>query len=80
MYSEPIGELVTIKPEELLPVSSSWWRDVPPKIIGMILEVEDYAIAQREARVHVITDVPGLASRICWIPVDKLDYLDTTSA
>ena len=80
MYSDAVGELVTIEPEELMPVSGPHWRDAPPKIIGMILEVEDYAIAQREARVHVITDVPGLANRICWIPVDKLDYLDTANA
>ena len=82
MFSEAIGELVTIEPEELMPVSSSRWWDAPPKIIGMILEVEDYAVAQvqREAKVHVITDVPGLASRICWIPVDHLHYLDPANA
>jgi len=80
MFSDAIGELVTIKPEELLPGTSFRGAGVPPRIIGMILEVEDYAIAQREARVHIITDVPGLASRICWIPVEALDYLDPANA
>ena len=80
MFSDAVGELVVIDPAQLMPVTSDHWWDAPPKIIGMVLEVEDYAVAQREARVHVITDVPGLASRICWIPVDHLHYLDTTSA
>ncbi len=82
MYNcDAVGELVTIAPEMVFPAHATpadppW----PSPIIGMILEIDDYAITHREAKVHIITDIPGMASRICWVPVDHLDYLDTTNA
>ena len=79
MFSESVGKLVVIDPAQLMPPMSVHWWAAPPKIIGMILAIPGLH-QQREAKVHVITDVPGLANRVCWIPVDHLDYLDTVNA
>ena len=78
MFTDAVGELVAIQPEELMPVVSPHWRAAPSKIIGMILEVEKlpWIGSRPEARVHVITHVPGLASRICWLSIDKLEFLN----
>lgn len=69
MYSQDaVGELVTIDPLMMPYVASS-------PIIGLVLEIDDEAPLQREAKVYITSAVPGIANRACWIPVEYLDYL-----
>jgi len=75
MYSQDaVGQLVTIDPVMVLPAHAAT-AYAPSPIIGLVLEVDDDAPLQREARVYITTAVPGIANRTCWIPVEYLDYL-----
>ena len=74
MFSESVGELVTIDPVMVLPAHAAT-AYTPSPIIGLVLEIDDEAPLQREARVYITSHVPGIANRSCWIPVEYLDYL-----
>ena len=80
MYSQDaVGELVAIDPAMVLPAHAAT-AYAPSPIIGLVLEVDDDAPLQREAMVYIVTPIPGIANGKCWIPVEYLDYLDTSNA